>query len=302
MSDAQLTEALQAAAEAEAAVQTGPLAEPVPMQSSVPNKAAPELKVVESAVGDGVTVESDETPLTFEEAYLQETLGIEPDAGDEDEAVTEPSDPGAQLTPDQQRIAELEAQIAEVEAAKIVDAANAQWVNKWQEGKTYFENLEDQVREIGARDGRSEVEIERAVNRVLTDESDWDRRFFLAREVGIRESERAARGVDVISTLIKEAGLTNADRPKLAQFATNPDVMKAVAAMIKSERDAVASRDSKIKSKATKNVAEQMSRQAIVPAGPTTGRRETMKVTGSDSELDFMVKNRPTRLRQVQSA
>jgi hypothetical protein len=105
--------------------------------------------------------------------------------------------------------------------------------------------------------------------------------------------------VDAISTLIKETGLTTADRPKLAQFATNPEQMRAVAQLLKAERDTVTARDARIKTKATENVAQRMTREAITPAGPTTGPRKVQKVTGSDAELDFMVKNRPANLRRV---
>lgn len=298
MSDSQLTEALKAAASAEATVPTGPLPEPTPLQSNVSNKEVPDLRVVDVAVGDGVTVDDGEDPLSFEEAYLQETLGTEPDADEDTVTVETDADPESLLTPEQQRIAELEAQIAEVEAQRIVDAANGAWAAKWNEGKGFFENMENQVRAIGEREGRTEAEIERAVNRVLLDEQDWDRRFFLAREVGILEAERSARGVDVVSTLIKETGLRQSDRPNLVAFAQNPDQMRAVAQLIKAERDAVANRDNKIKQKATRNVAEQMSRNQITPAVPSSGGRKVQKVSGSDAELDFMVKNRPTVLRQ----
>jgi hypothetical protein len=298
VSDSQLTEALQAQAIAEAAVPSGPLPEPTPLQSNVPNAAAPDLRVVDAAVGDGVTVDDGEEPVSFEDAYLAETLGTELAPDDEQGEAQEAADPDTGLTPEQARIAELEAQIAQVEAQRIIDAANSQWVSKWNEGKTYFQNLEDQVRDIGQREGKTEGEIERAVNRVLLDEQDWDRRFFLSREVGLLEAERSARGVDAISTLIKETGLTNADRPKLAQFATNPEQMQIVAQLLKAERDAVAARDGKIRQRATRNVAEAQSRQQITPAGPTGAPRKVQRVTGSDAELDFMVKNRPTVLRQ----
>jgi hypothetical protein len=288
VSDSQLTEALQAQAIAEAAVPSGPLPEPTPLQSNVPNAAAPDLRVVDAAVGDGVTVDDGEEPVSFEDAYLAETLGTELAPDDEQGEAQEAADPDTGLTPEQARIAELEAQIAQVEAQRIIDAANSQWVSKWNEGKTYFQNLEDQVRDIGQREGKTEGEIERAVNRVLLDEQDWDRRFFLSREVGLLEAERSARGVDAISTLIKE----------LAQFATNPEQMQIVAQLLKAERDAVAARDGKIRQRATRNVAEAQSRQQITPAGPTGAPRKVQRVTGSDAELDFMVKNRPTVLRQ----
>lgn len=297
MSDAQLVEALQATAIAEGEVETGPLVEPTPLQSNVKSRPSQDLPHPDAALGDGVTVDDGEEPLSFEEAYLAETLGTEP----EPEESTSDAAPvtEAQLTAEQQRIAELEAQIAQVEQQRIIDAANAQWAAKWNEGKTYFGTLEESVRDIGNREGKTEAEIERAVNRVLLDEQDWDRRFFLAREVGILEAERSARGVDAISTLIKETGLTTADRPKLAQFATNPEQMRAVAELLKAERDAIAARDQQIKKKATQNVAQRMTRDAITPAGPTTGPRKVQKVTGSDAELEFMVKNRPTNLRRV---
>jgi hypothetical protein len=190
VSDAQLTEALQASAIAEAEVPSGPLVEPTPLQSNVPSKPSLDLPRPDAAPGDGVTVDDGEEPLSFEDAYLAETLGTEPEP-DESSGVAEPVTE-AQLTAEQQRIAELEAQIAEVEQQRIVDAANATWVAKWNEGKTYFGTLEEQVRDIGNREGKTEAEIERAVNRVLLDEQDWDRRFFLAREVGILEAERSA--------------------------------------------------------------------------------------------------------------
>jgi hypothetical protein len=295
-SDAQLTEAL-----AQAAVAAGevPMQQPTPLQSK--GAEAPPLRLVDTAAPtEGVTVEGDE-PVSFEEAFIAEKLGteVEPDEGE----LAAEADVERPLTKEEelaQREAELDRRETEMALQQQVAENNAWWEDKLQEGLDWKAQQLADIEAYGAQTGKSDYEIERA-KAVFRDQAyePWLNNYWSAREQGIVEPYLNAQGTDAISTLIKEHGLTAADRPTLLKHISNPEMMKVVAEVMGTERARVAERDTKVVRQAARNVAARNTAQQIAPQGPGSGTRPPTTVRGSDAELDFMVRNRPTLHRQT---
>ena len=296
-SDAQLSEAL-----AQAAVASGevPMTEPVPLQSTTKGASQPELRLVDTAAPtEGVTVEGDE-PASFEEAFLAEKLGteVEPEDGEvaaQDAEVERPLTKEEELA---QREAELNRREEEMALQQQVAENNAWWEDKLQEGLDWKHQQLAEIEEYGARNGKSDYEIERA-KAIFRDQAyePWLNNYWSAREQGIVEPYLNAQGTDAISTLIKEHGLTAADRPTLLKHIANPDMMRTVAEVMGAERARVADRDTRVVRQAARNVATRNTAQQIAPQGPGSAQRPPPTVKGNDSELDFMVRNRPTLRR-----
>jgi hypothetical protein len=294
-SDAGLNAAL-----AQAAVAAGevPMAEPTPMESV---GVKPELRLIDSpASTEGVTADSGEEYVSFEDAFLAERAldtGVEPDQ----EGVTT-ADPAQPLTREQildQREAELNRREEETALQQTIAQNNQYWTNKYQEGLQWKAQQLAEIEAYGQQTGRSDFEVELAKTRFREETYEpWLNEYYLAREQGIVEPYKAAQGSDAISLIIRDNGLDASDRPALLKHIANPEMMRAVAETMGIERAKVAQRDQVVTRKAAKNVARAMTQEQITAQNPSGGRRPATQVTGSDAELDFMVKNRPT-LRRV---
>lgn len=293
MSDSMLIEALQQSAAREAPA----VAEPQPLVPDGQRAVGPELTAFSPATGDGVTVDRDEAPLSFEDAYLAETLGVEPEPGDDEE----PTDAAVAAPAESDPLAVAEARIAELEAERVMREAESHWSNKWAEGQVWAESLMAEIEAWGEANNRSDAEIERAKNRAMVaDIIPWINDYHQAKAAGIAVAQDAAAGKDQVSQLIRQHGLSDADRPALLKYIANPDLMATTAELLAAERSRVAARHQSVVSQATRNVAKRLSQEAVVPQGPGSSQRPAPRVQGSDAELDFMIRNRPT-LRRVAS-
>lgn len=180
----------------------------------------------------------------------------------------------------QKQLDDMKAKIAEAELTDKIAARQSQWDVQWNTGQDYYEKdlptqVLSQVQRMAQDKGWSDVEVERAKANGLLWAKDqhriWNETFSQNERADPLLQRSSYNTPDLATQLIEQYGLSPETRSALAKYASNPELMKDVAATIAAHTGAevqhIRQRDQEVVTAARTQVAQHL-QNGISPGAP----------------------------------
>lgn len=190
--------------------------------------------------------------------------------------VQQPEQPQAQDGPplSEREIAlqqERDQLLAEKEQARIesqVETIQDAYDQKWDAGQEFWlKTVPDRVRAAVAERNGSELDVARAMVVVKEKHGQWNAQFLLNERDDVRLNPETYKAPDLITQLITDNGLAEDDRAALQKFASQPEVMKEMAATLGSRIAAIRQREGQATVAANQQVAAHL-QGGLAPGAP----------------------------------